>query len=488
MGLRQVKIIIAVGGALWLVSSASAQEVKYEKLDDGKVEHWFHAESQRTWFQIQIENLSNVIWPEEQAPFGRSVALLTGVSVYQYLTPDLPSVENDLEKMQEFLIGPGGFDEVYLIKNENLDRDIVERYMKRVLPQKVKESGRILFYYSGHGNSIDGGKTGYLQFKSAKQGEYDGKFVLAGVSIKQWFFEIKVKHLLVLLDCCSSGLGFTSRGSPNCNSDIVKTLSGDGSRIIFTAGTADQETYAKEISVGSSFGIFTKAFLDAFKTEREGTGKCTLYTARSIFDNVYLKVKSFAEDSGYKLTPLMTEYDRENKQGTFIFLNPGLKGLTFTDEQIAAGGFVKKSELTRLRVLVKPYGSIYIDGELKRKDNKEFEYSERLTPGKHKITVKHDSLGYWEREIEMKPDSTTELIIDFNNTVRFVIASPPTYGEIIINEQSINQYTPYEIELPIGTYIIEVRRDGFEVVGGIKIITIDEDSKSPVKFKLETKK
>ena len=168
MGLRQFKIILAIGGILWLISSAAAQEVQYEKLEKGKVEHWYHPKSQRTWFQIQVEKISNVLWAGKKAPFGRSVALLTGVSDYQHLTPDLPSVENDLRDMRKFLLQQGGFDEVFVIKNKNLDRNIVERYIKQELPQRVGKEGRLLFYFSGHGADKTGSNTGYMQFSNVQ--------------------------------------------------------------------------------------------------------------------------------------------------------------------------------------------------------------------------------------------------------------------------------------------------------------------------------
>ena len=366
MGLRQFKIILALSGVLWLIPSAAAQ-VQYEKLDNGKVEHWYHPQSQSTWFQIQVEKISNVFWAGKKAPFGRSVALLTGVSDYQHLTPDLPSVENDLRDMRKFLLQQGGFDEVFVIKNINLDRNIVERYIKKVLPQLVGKEGRLLFYFSGHGADKSGSDTGYMQFHQAQAGEFFGNDVLAVKSVETWSDEVEVKHLLVLLDCCSSGLAFADKGKTRCDQAIFKTLSGNGSRVVATAGTADQKTYALKARDGGN-GIFTRAFLDVFTSEEENVGKCGLFTIDEVISQVKRNVSDFSSRYQKEVTPRIWTLADRTYQGTFVFLNPGVKNLTFTDQQIAAGDLVRKSGAAKgdqygtLRVISQYDGLVIIDG------------------------------------------------------------------------------------------------------------------------------
>ena len=73
--------------AIAFSQTAPRQKPIYEKLEGGAVEHWRHPEikGKATWFQALIEEISNAIWPSGKAPFGRSVALLTGVSDYEFL-------------------------------------------------------------------------------------------------------------------------------------------------------------------------------------------------------------------------------------------------------------------------------------------------------------------------------------------------------------------------------------------------------------------
>ena len=340
--------------------------IKYQKLENGKVDHWYHPKSQHTWFQVQIENISNVLWPEKQAPFGYSVALLTGVSDYKHLTPDLPSVENDLQDMREFLLQTGGFDEVFVIKNGNLNRDIVERYIKDELPKRVGKDGRLLFYFSGHGADKTGSNTGYMQFSKAEADKFFGNEVLAVNSVETWSNEVEVKHLLVLLDCCSSGLAFTGKGDQACDRAIINTLSGNGSRTVLTAGTADQKTYALQARKGKRNGVFTRAFLDAF--EEESAGKCGLFTIHEIFSQLYRDVSYFSKKSRKEVTPRMWPLDEKEFKGTFVFINPGIKNLTFTDEQIEKGRLIKKSGMPEgakygtIEIISQYDGTVYLDG------------------------------------------------------------------------------------------------------------------------------
>ena len=61
-----------------------------------------------------------------------------------------------------------------------------------------------------------------------------------------------------------------------------------------------------------------------------------------------------------------------------------------------------KQLLGTLRILVKPWGTIYIDGKLHKKESTIW-YVARLPPGNHRVRVEHPSLGNWEQVVEV-PD------------------------------------------------------------------------------------
>lgn len=63
-------------------------------------------------------------------------------------------------------------------------------------------------------------------------------------------------------------------------------------------------------------------------------------------------------------------------------------------------------------VLVQPWGSIYIDGKLERKDT-DVQYQTDLPVGKHYIKVVHPTLGSWNRTIQVEGGATQRLFVTF---------------------------------------------------------------------------
>jgi serine/threonine protein kinase len=138
------------------------------------------------------------------------------------------------------------------------------------------------------------------------------------------------------------------------------------------------------------------------------------------------------------------------------------------------------------KIRVKPYGSIYIDGVLRQRDT-EFQHKEELPVGSHIVRVIHPTFGIWEKSVTIEAAKITELVVDFNQKVRVTIASKPTWGDIYVDNQPTGFQTTKEITLRVGQHTIEVRRDGYETVGGKKILNLEEDSKEPLVFELRKK-
>ena len=64
-----------------------------------------------------------------------------------------------------------------------------------------------------------------------------------------------------------------------------------------------------------------------------------------------------------------------------------------------------------LRVLVRPWGSIYIDDE-RRAENTDVWYDTALPVGSHTITARHPSLGDMSRSVNVAPRDTQSVILD----------------------------------------------------------------------------
>lgn len=69
---------------------------------------------------------------------------------------------------------------------------------------------------------------------------------------------------------------------------------------------------------------------------------------------------------------------------------------------------------SRLRVLVRPWGSIYVDDTLRVRDSDVW-YEAELAPGTHDIAAVHPALGERQRTVDLAPGGTQEVVIDLRD-------------------------------------------------------------------------
>jgi len=317
---------------------------KHEVLKDG-VEHWYLSTpgTNKSYLERRLEELCNVVFPQTAQPFGRSIAFLAGVGKYHNMSPQLPSVRNDLEQMRNFLLNDAGFDEVYVAEDDVVNRDLVEQYVKGVIPGMMNENDRLLFYYSGHGGDHHDkaghvvGKTGYMLFGGAREGQFWGQQVLPIDALLDWSRELQNRHILFLIDSCASGLAFTSKSGPDDTKRLlIQTLSGNGSRTVLTAGTADESTYAVEGREQAGNGIFTKSLLNAYQSHINA-GEAFI-PVRELFSGIETQVAQFSARERKKTTPRMWSLQEDDYRGTFVFLNTRAGTLHLSTEQAKALG------------------------------------------------------------------------------------------------------------------------------------------------------
>jgi len=165
-----------------------------------------------------------------------------------------------------------------------------------------------------------------------------GTNVLAVDSLKDWSQELPVQHVLFLLDSCSSGLGIVPKGDQDARVLLLQTLSGNGSRTIITAGTANEATYAEDTrgKIGNSF--FTKALLNAFMSRSLADQNDGFITITDLYAGIQTEMAKFRADYGKSTTPRLTTLQDSDYRGTFVFLNPQTTAATLTDEQAKAMG------------------------------------------------------------------------------------------------------------------------------------------------------
>ncbi len=138
-----------------------------------------------------------------------------------------------------------------------------------------------------------------------------------------------------------------------------------------------------------------------------------------------------------------------------------------------------------LRVLVQPYGTITIDDSVHIKDA-DYSYNFTISAGNHLVKVENQTFGFWEKTVEIRPNEVADIKIDFRNRVKIsVTALGVPFADIYVDNQFTGETTPKEILVGVGNRKIEVRREGYVIEGGVKIINIDKDRTEPLVFRLK---
>ena len=252
-------------------------------------------------------------------PFGRSVALLIGVGNYKHLTPPLEYAAKDVERMRDYLLAEGGFDQVYVM-DERTPPELVDSYMTDKFRTLIGKDDRLLFYYSGHGADAGGGHA-FLQFQDAEPGQFS-RSVLRVDQFDIWSDRIPARHVLFIYDACFAGEAVAKAGDAEAGSSISE-LSANGSRIVVTAGTAEQKAWTLKLSSDNSYSIFTDALLKALRdggADRRNRGFVTIEQA--VADaQVQLAELTRKLGPGHEMKPVPTNI-KASLKGTFVFLNP----------------------------------------------------------------------------------------------------------------------------------------------------------------------
>ena len=114
----------------------------------------------------------------------------------------------------------------------------------------------------------------------------------------------------------------------------------------------------------------------------------------------------------------------------------------------------------KIEILVRPYGSIYVDDEMKAQDSNS-PYVAELPGGKHRIKLVHPTLGSTTKEIIVMGEKTQKYNFDLGKELKLTVVSNPPNSEIFLNGESTGKYTPTQLRLRAGSYRIMVKRDGY---------------------------
>ncbi|MBH8555992.1 SUMF1/EgtB/PvdO family nonheme iron enzyme [Nostocaceae cyanobacterium CENA357] len=264
------------------------------------------------------------------------VALLIGISEYEPELAALPNAVNDVEAMQRVLVNPemGDFAPEDVTVLQNPQRQDMETAIYHLYANRGKDD-LLLFYFSGHGVTDEGGDFYFSTRQTQKnQNGLIPTTAVAATNVHNWMNRSKSKRLVVILDCCFSGAfakGLTAKDSGNI--DLQQYLGGEG-RAILTASTSTQ--YAFE-SDGLDLSIYTHYLVEGIEkgaADKDGDG---LIAVDELHDYAKSKVQEAA--------PAMTPEFYPHKEGYRIFLakspkdDPRLKYRKEVENRICGGKF-----------------------------------------------------------------------------------------------------------------------------------------------------
>ncbi|MCI0694715.1 protein kinase [candidate division KSB1 bacterium] len=146
-------------------------------------------------------------------------------------------------------------------------------------------------------------------------------------------------------------------------------------------------------------------------------------------------------------------------------------------------------QLGALRVLVKPYGSIYVDGILQKTDTNVL-FTMNLPAGSHKLKAIHPSYGAYEKTVNIEADVPFDMTIDFNRKLTVTVTSADesdqfVWGHIYVDGDSTGYTTQKQLTLRLGAHVIEVKRKGYISLDGPLSILLEGDVTKPLKFRLK---
>lgn len=267
--------------------------------------------------------------------YRKSYALVIGVSSFSQFT-DLPT-SNDPLRVKDFLVEKAGFDHVHVLTERHVTRERVRELIERDFRELVERSDRFLLYWSGHGltqrNAI-GQDVGL--FPTAQSSPTDVFSMVRMSEISSWTAWLAAEQTLFLFDACFSG-----HGGVSAQSNVNTTLDDMSrpSRHVFTAGTANQETFASERLDG---GVFTRAILDGLgglaDTSQGGTGPDGIISVNELEIYVKRRVREerLAHDWRKPLSPQL--YGFGSNEGEFFFLSPVEKASLVASENVVPSG------------------------------------------------------------------------------------------------------------------------------------------------------
>jgi formylglycine-generating enzyme required for sulfatase activity len=247
--------------------------------------------------------------------FQKSFALVVGVSDFDNFN-DLPTAQDPI-RVRDFLINEAGFDYVHLLTGDKVTKERLEELMLDDFRTRVGDTDRFLFYWSGHGETLEGAQStrGFLPLQASKKNQFSS--MVSMEDIGDWDSYLNAHQVLYLLDSCFSGL--VGAAPQSDLADITRAQLSGPSRHVITAGRGDEQTIAIDQLGGS---VFTNALLSGLRGAADAEnamGKDNIVSLGELKNYLGPRVAKLSSDHGWQKTITPQIRDLVGSDGAFFF-------------------------------------------------------------------------------------------------------------------------------------------------------------------------
>ncbi|MCW5211671.1 caspase family protein [Desulfobulbus sp. TB] len=267
-----------------------------------------------------VENTDKRSLPEKvlnkvgltRADVGRSFALICGVSKYPNMkgkNGDLKPAAEDLRKLQAYLKHHEFFDEVVVLRDDQVTLANLEYFLQTYFPARLKKfpKSRFLFAYTGHGMTEN--NKGYL-LKNTARNLHDRRRSIKVDVLKDYIDEVVLTghHVLVLLNSCYSG---TFLRRPFGKNRLFPEY--PGAHAITAGGSGELAWHDGKLGLGSVFYETVLAGISGVAdAEKDG-----IVTGNELYSYLRREIQ-MVTDQGQN--PQMGDISLHGSRGEFFFL------------------------------------------------------------------------------------------------------------------------------------------------------------------------
>ncbi|MFI5345732.1 MAG: caspase domain-containing protein [Elusimicrobiota bacterium] len=245
----------------------------------------------------------------DRPPYRRSevpgaFAVVVGVEKYSHDLPAARFAERDAQAVKNHLIALGYPERnIKLLTGSRAVRSALAAYLEDWLPRNVKEDGKVLFYFAGHGAPDPGTGRAYLMPWDGDPNYLDKTAYPVGKLYAQ-LNALKADKILVVLDSGFSGAGGRSvlaKGARPLVSQTDGAATPGGKLVLLEAASSNEGASALE---DQGHGLFTYYFLKGLGAEaKDGSGTIT---PRGLYDFLKPKVQDAAGRQNRAQTPVLS--------------------------------------------------------------------------------------------------------------------------------------------------------------------------------------